>query len=93
MFIRRGVRSCGSASILPPCGFLLVFYFPAVDNVPPWRLFSVYFPAVGIGPPWCLFSAVGVCWLSIAVRLILVRRGVYSPPWVSASILPPCGVC
>ena len=53
---------------------LLVLYCRAVDNGLPWRVWSV--PAV---------------LLALYRRAeIMVRRCVYSPPWVSASSLLPC---
>ena len=91
-----------SASILPPCGFLLAFYCPAVDNGLPWRLPSVpavllalYRRAVVIGLPLRLSS---VCGFLLAFYCPAVDNGlpwrVSSVPAVrpSASILPPCGV-
>ena len=83
-----------SASILPPCGFLLAFYRPAVDIVLPLRLSSapavllaLYCRAVDIGPPLRL-------WFVPAVLLALYCRAVdngpplrlsfvYWPAWVS----------
>ena len=77
---------------------LLAFYCRAVDNGPPWRLsfvpavlLALYCRAVDNGPPWRVSSVPAVLLALYRPALILFRRGVYSPPWVSASSLLPCG--
>ena len=81
----------------PPFVRLLAHYCRAVDNGPPWRLSFVpavllafYCRAVDNGPPWRVSSVPAVLLALYRPALILFRRGVYSPPWVSASSLLPC---
>ena len=75
---------CGvSAGFLPPCGVLLAHYYPALvlvrRGVCGSVLLALYCPAVVMVRRCVYRPSVVSCWRSIALRLIMVCRGVCRP--------------